>query len=426
MTQHTDSRAVRTSLRAAAVKVDITPADLTGLHPVGGGSFVGVHDRIFMRTLLIADGESEVAIISLDLIEAGDMAPIRQRIELELGIPADHVLICATHTHSAPRLGEVSPGAIAHELSPKGVIYTAWVYDQMLDSLTRARAALRPARIGVGSGSVDINVNRDQYVAGEYRIGVNPDGPSDKTLWLVDVETPDGDPIAVLIAYAVHPTLTLGTRLISGDLAGAAERHVEERIGGGVVALWAAGAVGDQQARVLAPRVPLNESPEGRDHSLAFELAAAQGVVVGAEAVRVRGAITRFTASARISAREVIADLPARHRQTDDMPTIKQQRVETVRLRLAVVVIGTLALAGVGGEVVTKIGLRARASSPLANTILLSLVNDRLGYIPDDASYPQNTFEVRGSPIQPGYAERAIVDGAVDTIETLLHAAPRQ
>lgn len=89
------------NLRVGVAKVDITPEDLTNLNPLGG-SFTGVHDPIHLRALVLDDGAHEVALLSADLIEAGDMTPVRERIERELGIPFDHIVITATHTHSAP------------------------------------------------------------------------------------------------------------------------------------------------------------------------------------------------------------------------------------------------------------------------------------------------------------------------------------
>jgi hypothetical protein len=406
---------------AAAVRRDITPRDLRGLHPVGGGSFASVHDRIFMRTLLLRAAEAELTIISLELIEVGDMVPLRARIEYELGIPSDHVLVCATHTHSAPRLGEVSPGASAHGLTPEGALYTAWVYDQVIDSLREARAELRPARIGAARGRIDLNVNRDAYVNGSYELGVNPGGPSDKSLPVINVVAGDGRPIAVLMTYAIHPVVTLGTRQVSGDLAGAASRHAEAAIGEGVVALWTAGPLGDQEPRLLAPRPPLHEPPPpDYNPSLAFALAEAQGTLLASEAVRVRGTIRRYEHSPRIAVRETVTELPVKLRTDDPMPSMKQEQVPSLELRTVVAVIGTLALAGVGGELVTKLGELIRARSPLTHTTVLSLVNDRLGYLVDDSAYASDTFEVRGSPIPEGHAEDAIVGGITDSIRAML------
>ncbi|MCX5555257.1 neutral/alkaline non-lysosomal ceramidase N-terminal domain-containing protein [Streptomyces sp. NBC_00038] len=403
------------NLRVGVAKVDITPEDLTNLNPLGG-SFTGVHDRIHLRALVLDDGAHEVALLSADLIEAGDMTPVRERIERELGIPFDHIVITATHTHSAPRIGLVSPGALAHGGPPESDTYTAWVYDRMIGALKEARASSQPARFGLGKGTADVNVNRDEYIAGKWAMGVNPDGPSDKTVWVLRFETLTGDPIAVLLNYAVHSTVVLGTEEVSADLAGAATAYVERHLGGGVVALWTLGPVGDQ-----SPRVALGKLRGATDDErvFAYEAMAAQGLMVGAEAVRVAGGIRELTSTVRIGAAERVLACPMKE-GVDVMEDMIQEKVDSVDLRLGLVTINEVALAGVSGEVVTDIYRRLQRESPLANTLLISIANDRIGYLADDQSYARNTFEVNGCPIVQGYAESGIVDGLVGMIRGTL------
>ncbi len=66
---------------------------------------------------------------------------------------------------------------------------------------------------------------------------------------------------------------------------------------------------------------------------------------------------------------------------------------------------------------VTNIYSHLRAASPLTNTIMITLTNDRVGYIADDAAYDRPIFEVNGSPMARGCAENAIVGGLVAMIE---------
>ena len=148
------SSLIEARLHVGAARVDITPADLTELNPIGGGSFSAVHDPIHLRVLVIDDGTTEVALVGMDLVEVGDMRDLRARIDRELGIAADHVVITATHAHNAPRLGDVSPGALAHGGGPEQKAYTAWVYDRVIEAILAARAARRPARMGIGTGMV--------------------------------------------------------------------------------------------------------------------------------------------------------------------------------------------------------------------------------------------------------------------------------
>ena len=49
----------------------------------------------------------------------------------------------------------------------------------------------------------------------------------------------------------------------------------------------------------------------------------------------------------------------------------------------------------------------------MANTVVVTLANGRAnsGYIPDDASFGHNTFQVLGSRLKPGCAEQGIANG---------------
>jgi hypothetical protein len=96
---------------------------------------------------------------------------------------------------------------------------------------------------------------------------------------------------------------------------------------------------------------------------------------------------------------------------------MRQQATETVPLRLAVIRIGEVLLAGVSGEVVTEIGERLRAASPYTHTLVVSIANDRIGYLADDARFDRPVHSVRGCPIVRGHAENSIVDGILGLLE---------
>ncbi|MFJ4621836.1 neutral/alkaline non-lysosomal ceramidase N-terminal domain-containing protein [Streptomyces sp. NPDC088812] len=404
-------------LRVGVAKADITPVDLTGLHPMPG-DFTGVHDPLFLRALHLSDGDTEAALVSLDLIEAGDVTPLRERIERELGIPADHVVVTATHTHNAPRIADVSPGALAHAGGPESFAYTEVVYDRIVTALRRARDTARPARFGAGTGTADVNVNRELHRDGHWTLGHNPDGPSDKTLWVLRFEDLDGAPIALVVNYAVHSTVVFGTSEVSGDLAGAACRHIEdvlhdERAGGGAVALWTPGPLGDQAPRIDLG-VPFGTVPDERRTARAYAAMEAQGLIVGAEALRVADGI-RTSADVRLDARQRTVLCPVKPGR-DVMETMRQDGSGTVPLRLSLIRLGDVAVTGVSGEVVTEICRRLRDRSPLARTLLVSLANDRIGYLADDARFDRPVHSVNGCPVRRGYAEDAIVDNLVDMI----------
>mgnify|MGYP000949468229 CR=1 FL=1 len=83
--------------------------------------------------------------------------------------------------------------------------------------------------------------------------------------------------------------------------------------------------------------------------------------------------------------------------------------------------IGDIALGTVNGEVYNPIATQFIKESPYARTMMVTIANGsaNTGYIPDDASFGQNVFEVLSSRLKPGYAERGIIDGILNLMEKL-------
>ena len=403
------------ALKAGAAKLDITPGDLTNLNPFGGGSFTAVHDPIFARALVFNDGTETAAIVTLDAPEVGDMTSLRQRIERELGIKTGNIMIAATHDHSAPRIGKVSPGALAQDGGPESMLYSEAVFDKIVAVLREAKSVAQPARFGLGKGAVDINVNRDQYTPGKgWGLGYDPEGPSDKTVWILKFEALDGKPIADLFDYAVHSNVTFGIKEISGDLGGAAERYVERNGGDGNIGMFLMGPAGDQAPRVFHAG---QRGEVARDRALAYEANDAQGLMLGAEVLRVANQVQSLATDVRIKTATRETTCPTKQ-GVGQMSTMTTVHSPTVTLRLGLIMLNQIAITGVSGEVVTNIYRHLQKETPLADTILATIVNDRVGYLPDDAAYDRPIFEVNGSPAARGCAEGAIVNGLVDMIKS--------
>src|ERR1035437_3373600 len=91
---------------AGAARVKLDPP--VGLAMIGYGNRVGrnagVHDDLAAQALVLDDGGAKVAIAGVDVLALGKRIAddVRERVGASTGIPADSILICATHTHSAP------------------------------------------------------------------------------------------------------------------------------------------------------------------------------------------------------------------------------------------------------------------------------------------------------------------------------------
>jgi neutral ceramidase len=88
--------------------------------------------------------------------------------------------------------------------------------------------------------------------------------------------------------YAVH-SVVAGQRnsLITGDLAGAAERFVERSYDDKVVALWTMGPAGDQNPEINMSVAAdgINKDP-AKNRAMANEVMDAEGLTVGAEVIQ--------------------------------------------------------------------------------------------------------------------------------------------
>jgi neutral ceramidase len=408
------------SLRAGAAKVDITPKDLTGLVSVWAKPFTGVHDPIFARAVIVDNGVNSAVIVSLDLVEFGDTTALRQRIQHELAIPAEHIIISATHDHNAPRGGPITPGTSSAQGRPYSPpAYIQFVDDAIVQAVKNAKASLQPARVGVGSGRSDINVNRAGY-DGKRWGATDPDGASDKTVWVVKFEDLTGAPIAILINYAVHSTVAgADSTLVTGDLAGAAERFVEHSFDDKVVALWTMGAAGDQNPKYnMGGRDAINKDL-ANNRASAYDVMNAEGLIVGAEAIQTAGRMKRMTSDARIMAAESVFTCTA----SPDKPMPANSTLvnrdykenipwpATMNIHLNLIQINQIAITGVSGEVYTKIYLHLKKESPLADMMMVTISNDRIGYIGDDAAYDG---PINNAAVLRGCAENGIVNGLVD------------
>jgi neutral ceramidase len=394
------------ALRIGVAKVDITPTDLTGLTSQWGQPLVGVHDPIFVRALVLDNGTNTAAIVSADLIEFGDTVELRTRIAREVGIPADHLIIAATHDHSAPKPSFTATGRAS---ATGAQAFTLNVYDKVVDALKQAKVSLQQARVGIGTGTADVNINRDEYDSKGWHLGVNPDRQSDKTVWVVKFETPSGDPIAVLFDYAVHSVVAgPATDQLTGDLAGAAERYVEQHYKNKVVALFVSGAAGDQNPTFTGP----GERPE--ENVPVFQAIDAQGLMLGAETVRVSNRIDKMTTAAHIAAAERTISCPAK--PPTQLHPDPQQQSASLPIHLGLIMVNQIAFTAVSGEVVTNIYWNLKKASPLADTIMIALSNGRVGYIVDDATYDTPIFELGSSPLARGCAENGIVNNLVEMI----------
>jgi hypothetical protein len=302
-----------------------------------------------------------------------------------------------------------------------------------------------------GTGVSYINVNRNIIDPNTHRWweGPNYEGPSDKTVAVVDFESLDGAPIAVYYNYAVHGVLNGQLDQISGDIPGAASRYVEESLDGQAVAVWSTGASGDQNPIYFQQTYDLRDirikdyATRGTDISNAMppggqglnrqdpkvarlmsqqrQMTVSMGQMLGEEVLHVmRSGLERPVTSAEITGAQKTVSCPGRKRTDSGRAGFPGTYVDAapVPIRLSLLRLGDVAIGGVDAELFTLIAQRLKRESPLKHTMLATLTNGMApsGYIPNDAAFGYETFEVVSSNLKPGCAETAIVEGLLDLL----------
>lgn len=432
------------TLRVGAARIDITPPS-DAANPATGKY---AHEKLYARAIVLDTGATRAALIGADqggLSEAIWQAASKQ-IATELKCPIENILMSATHTHSG-----WGPGGF-RALTDSNAL-PAPMIGQMVDAVRQAKAKLQSARVGFGSGRSYLNVNRDA-IDPETHLWTqapNLEGPSDKTVAVVEFLAEKGQPIAVYMDYGMHPVNGYLSGFTSADFAGAASRYVEQAFADKPVVIFAQGASGDQNplylraaTNALASRggapitgyvmtrepieAPIRDGkvnagpldPQVRDQL--ERIMDSEGVLLGEEVIRVMTNIKRLDPSPSIAAEQKIVTCPGRKR----IDTGREGKPGTysdgdpVEIRLGALRVGNIALTSVNAELYTAIGLRLKRESPMANTVMVTLANGRAesGYIPNDTAFGANTFQVLGSKLKPGCAETAIVNGLLDLIAT--------
>jgi hypothetical protein len=431
------------AFRVGAAKVDITPAQ--NELPKGN---LGVLDKVYSRAIVIDNGHTGAVLITLDAgaVPIPLWKTVSDRIEKELGIPSVNVLITATHTHSVPGVFPMFPRPGANPDTTSTNRITAYE-DKVFESAKIAKDKLQPARISYGAGVSYLNVQRDMIdpVTHRWWEGANYDGLSDKTVAVIKFESLNGDPIAVYYNYAMHAVITGTLDLVSGDIPGASSRYIENHFNDKVVALWSEGAAGDQNPIYFQQTYDLrairikeyakrgidisNSMPpggQGMDRSDPVvahlmdeqkEMITSMGQMLGEEVLRVVRQAKDGKADGRILGNAQTITCPGRERTNEGRGGLAGTYKDgpPVQINLGLLMIDDIAIGAVNGEVYNLIAQRLKRESPYAKTMMATLTNGMAGsgYIPDDASFGHNTFEVLSSRLQPGCAETEIVNGII-------------
>lgn len=233
------------TLQAGAAKVDLTPplemkAALGGYGARLSKPAVGVHDKVWVKALVLTQGDRKFALVTADVLAFPPQfkAAVMKRLSAE-GWSDHQVMLLPSHTHTSFDLMALHPGN-TFGIPQVGVFHKELfkhTVEKLATAIRQAGQKLRPVVAGSTAVAVpDRNRNR--------RTGLTS---HDADLTITRVDTSDGKPLAVLVNWSAHPTfMDEEDMLFSGDWPGHLQRTLEALIAQGVVAMFYNGAEGDQ------------------------------------------------------------------------------------------------------------------------------------------------------------------------------------
>jgi hypothetical protein len=413
-------------LRVGVGKVSITPApadfpfapsDTPSLNTgPGERSFTGVHDDIYARALVLDDGTKRMALIVLETTAVPAADDLVKAVASQTGIPAENIMVTATHTHSVPLFSYAGGPPSAREAKEIERLKQGAV-----DAVRKADSDMQTAQVAFGRGQGWVNVNNGEQSGS--KAGYDLQGPSDKSLDVIRFTTPQGTPIALLVNYASHAEVMFRSVTrdngyeVSGDLPGAVSRILEAQPDGAPVVLFTPGAEADQLTLFKSLQYPgrLPAADEG----------AAGWALLNVQARRLAISVLDVTATLKPEETPAILDIasgsatcPGQQIRIDRQTgQISAEDKPPVIIPLSMIRLNDIVLAGVGGDVASEIGAHFKSSSPMPHSTFLSMTGASVGYIFADASYAHPGHGLTKSLLRQGCAEPSIIKGLLHLIE---------
>lgn len=439
-------------LRVGVAAVDITPSPgmpLAGYYHARGAE--GTLDPLYCRALVLESGDTLAALVSLDLIEipraVTDAA--REQITRDLGLPGDHVLVSATHTHTGPVLAwPAQPTAIPGEAPPAAIAYTTNLPARIAAAVRQALERRALARVSVARGRCDDLTFNRRYILRDGSVGWNPGklnpnivrpaGPSDPEVGVLYVERPDATgptgALATWVSFAMH-TDTTGGRRFSADWPGALGRVLASYHGPQHQTLVGLGTCGNLNHVDFA--WPWPQSGPAEQHRIATILGAAvfqaykrlqplPAAPLRARSEWVELDLPAVTESELAEARQILATV-SNDAGGNFMKLVRAHRVMDLaarngrpqRVEVQAIAWGReLAWVGLPGEIFVELGLALKQRSPFPHTLVVELANENVGYVPDRRSYLEGNYEPESARCAPGSGER-LVEAAVRLLSAL-------
>lgn len=435
-------------------KTDITP-------PLGyrmAGYFyerfaTGEHDPLKAKALVLRQGQQEVALVFCDLL--GPSLEVSRKARLEAsratGIPVTNIVVAATHSHTGPLFDDVRGDRFHREAIARygydphePIDYPAFLTRQIVQAIIEARSNVAPATLKVGiTNQQGLPFNR-RYLMRNGKVVFNPGllntnivrpaGPVDSQVSFILVKhdkTPE--PIGGLTVFAMHADTVGGTEY-SADYPYFIQQSLRKAFGPGFISAFGAGTCGDINNVDVTKKgpvsgFPISESLGGRIAATVLadlpRLKAIDKPELAVRSTTLEMPLQTITPRQLAEAKVILDhDRDLEHEFLSQGGGGQRRGPRSAWQNLADGSPGFPVEQGnrhcLSAEIFVELGLAIKAASPFKQTLVISVCNDRPGYVPTLKAFGEGSYEVINSRVHPGGGEQ-MVQAAIQMLNDLKH-----
>jgi hypothetical protein len=444
------------TLRAGAYAIDVSPIKLPVI--INGGMTERVADkitdRLHARCLVLDDGKNKVAIVVVDscMMPRDLLDEAKALASQATGIPTNHILISATHTHSAPSVH----GCLG---SDKDEEYARFLPPQIAKGIAEANNRLQPARIGWAFGRDEKNVACRHWImkpgaaqtnpfggtkddlaqmnpaVAKMADAIRPTGTPDPAVPVVSIQTLAGKPLALYAAYSLH--YVGKTTPVSADYFAVFCDEMTKRVGAesdsSFMAALANATSGDTWLMDYSQPMRREFTLQSVANDVASEAFEAYGKIEYYEWAPIVMEESILECGVRMPTEEEVTaakdfmktfegnkpkNVPEVYaRETvilSKMPPTRQLKIQAMR-------IGPLGIGTIPNETYGSTGLYIKEHSPLKSTFVVELANGCEGYIPPPELHSLGGYtcwRARTACLEP-QAERRIRARVLELLENV-------
>lgn len=444
---------------AQPMNVGVATADITG--PRGyrmSGYFnerlnTGTHDPLYAKAMVFKQGDAKAAIVVCDLIglSMNVSSAARKLASEKTGIPAQHIVIGATHSHTGP----LYEGALRNYFHARAVAkngndpqeetdYPKLLTEKIVEAIVLADKAAAPSLLSAGIAKQEgISFNRRFHMKDGSVVfnpgKLNPDivrvaGPIDPDVGLMLIRDAKDKPIASLTVFALHLDTVSGTEY-SGDYPHYLENILRQDRGDKFLSLFAAGTCGDINHVDVSHgrRQGGQEYAKYLGETLGKTVADAKLSRIDRPSLAAKHAIVQASLQKYDDEQIAWAKKQMENVGTRNLPFLvqveatkilgvelyREKHGENLPLEVQAFRISEdVAIVTLPGEVFVELGLAIKNASPFRNTMVMELCNDAPGYLPTEKAFKEGSYETVNSRVKAGGGEM-MVAAAVKLLKEL-------